>query len=237
MPGNAAGVIPSGDSESPVPTTGFRHPVTLRGRYVELVPLERTHVPALARAGRDPEVWRYLRIGPGRDEPEMSRLVEEMLELEAAGSVLPFAVVTRPEARVVGMFRFLDIDRANRWVEVGTWLDPTSWRTPVNSEVKYLGLRHAFDEEAMHRVQLRTDLRNVRSQTAIERLGAFREGVHREHLLLGDGVFRTSVVYSLLRSEWPTARRALESRLARPWRGPKSDGASTAVGIEGASSP
>ena len=191
--------------------------MTLAGRFVELDPLVREHVPELARAGRDPEVWRLLRIGPARDEREMSALVEGMLADQAAGSVLAFAVRRRPERRVIGMFRFFDIDRANRSVEVGTWLDPVVWRTPVNTEVKYLGLRYAFEEEQVHRVQLKTDARNVRSQRAIERLGAVREGAFREHVRLYDGTRRSSLVYSILEPEWPRVQRQLEEQLARPW--------------------
>ena len=120
---------------------GFRPPVTLTGRFVELDPLLPDHVPELARAGRDPEVWRLLRIGPALNEGEMSTLVEGMLADQASGSVLAFVVRRLPERVVSGMFRFFDIGRADRWVEVGTWLDPAVWRTPVNTEVKYLGLR------------------------------------------------------------------------------------------------
>jgi N-acetyltransferase len=202
-----------------VARTGFRPPVTLTGRFVELVPLERGHIPGLTRAGRDPEVWRLLRIGPGRDESEMTLLVTQLLEEQAKGSVLAFAVQTLPDHVPTGMFRFLDIDRENRWVETGTWLDPAVWRTPANTEIKYLGLKYAFEDEGVHRVQLRTDARNVRSQRAIERLGAVREGMHREHIRLRDGSFRSSMVYSILAPEWPSVKRHLEGLLARPWPG------------------
>ena len=203
---------------------GFRPPVTLTGRFVELDPLRQDHVPELARAGRDPEVWRLLRIGPARNEGEMSALVGGMLADQASGSVLAFVVRRLPERFVSGMFRFFDIDRADRWVEVGTWLDPAVWRTPVNTEVKYLGLRYAFEEERMHRVQLKTDARNVRSQRAIERLGAVREGEFREHARLHDGTFRTSLVYSILAPEWPSVKHKLARMLARPWN-PTTSGA------------
>ncbi len=195
---------------------GFRPPVTLRGRYVNLEPLSAADVPGLAQAGRDPDVWRLLRIGPARTEPEMAELVDQFLSAQANGTLLPF-VVREPSGRPVGMFRYFDIDREHRSVEIGTWLDPVVWRTPVNTEVKYLGLRHAFEAESVHRVQLRTDARNVRSQAAIARLGAVREGEHREHYRLRDGSFRTSIIYSILASEWPMVRRSLEERLARPW--------------------
>jgi RimJ/RimL family protein N-acetyltransferase len=198
---------------------GFRPPVTLRGRYVELVPVDRAHIPGLARAGRDPAVWQFLRIGPGRNEAEMTAFVEEMLATQATGSILPFTVLALPERVPAGFFRYLDIDRENRWVETGTWLDSTRWRTPLNTELKYLVLSYAFEAEEVHRVQLRTDSRNERSQHAIERLGGVREGTHRDHFRLRDGSYRTSIVYSILAAEWPPVKRRLEDRLARPWPG------------------
>jgi RimJ/RimL family protein N-acetyltransferase len=105
-------------------------------------------------------------------------------------------------------------------VEIGgTWTDPTLWRTPFNTESKRLMLGYAFDTEHVHRVQLKTDLRNLRSQRAIERLGALREGVLREHLLVFGGVRRSSVYYSILEAEWPAVRDRLDAALARPWGG------------------
>lgn len=195
----------------------FRTPITLRGRYVDLVPLSASHIEGLAYAGRDPEVWRLLRVGPGGTVRETTDLVEELLAEQSQGEVLPFTVVARWDERPLGIFRYLHIGRYDRKVETGTWLDSDVWRTPVNSEVKYLGLRHAFEVELYHRVELRTDSRNERSRLAIERLGAVREGVHRGHYTLRDGSHRTSLVYSILVGEWPRVKAVLEDRLARPW--------------------
>ena len=211
--------------------TGFHPPVTIRGRFVRLVPLERDHGPDLARAGGDPAVWKFLRIGPGRNEAEMGALIRELLALQDAGSVLPFTIAALPDGRPLGIFRYLYIDRENHSVETGTWLDSAVWRTPINTEVKYLGLRYAFEEENVHRVQLKTDLRNLRSQRAIERLGAVREGVHRGEYLLRDGTYRTSICYSILAQEWPRVKSRLEELLARPWP------ASTAPGLGSGSPP
>ncbi len=210
---------PGGGGSSELPSLSFRPPVLLTGRYVELVPLDRGQVSALAHAGRDPEVWRLLRIGPGRNLSEMTELVEQILEEQRKGAALPFAVLALPDRVPIGMFRFLDIHREDRWVETGTWLDSDYWRTPANTEVKYLGLSYAFDRERAHRVQLRTDFRNVRSQRAIERLGGVSEGMHREHIRLRDGSYRTSIVYSILEGEWPAVKRRLEENLTRPWSG------------------
>ncbi len=201
----------------------FRPPVTLRGRYVEAVPLEREHVAGLAEAGRDPEVWRLLRIGPGRTVEEMTALVESFLALQDRGELLPFTARLRATGQPVGIIRFLDIDRPNRAVELGTWVGRPWWRSPVNTELKWLTLRHAFESEGAHRVQLKTDVRNERSAVAIERLGAVREGALRDHTRLPDGTLRTSVYFSILADEWPAVAARLESLLRRPWDGAPSE--------------
>lgn len=206
---------------------GFHPPLTLRGRYLELSTLERRDVPGLAEAGRDPEVWQLLRIGPGHPPSleEMGSFIDQLLALEAAGEVLPFTIGLLPERTPLGIIRFLDIDRRNRSVEVGTWIDSRYWRTPVNSEAKLLMLTYAFEEEGVHRLQFKTDARNVRSQAAIERLGAVAEGELREAHLVHGGYFRTSKYYSILAREWPEVKRRLEVSLARPWDGrPASPG-------------
>jgi len=198
---------------------GFRPPLTLRGRYLELTSLQRSDAPGLVEAGRDPEVWTLLRIGPGHPPslPEMERFIDQLLAKQAAGDVLPLTMRLLPERTPIGVIRFLDIDRANRSVEIGTWLDSRYWRTPLNTDAKLLTLGYAFEQEGVHRLQLKTDSRNVRSKVAIERLGAVPEGALREaHLVLG-GYFRTSLYYSILASEWPEVRRRLEEKLARPW--------------------
>ncbi len=199
------------------PPLRFHPPVTLEGPRVRLVPLDRSHVPALTLAGAAPEIWTLLRIRHG-DTPEgMAGLVEDLLTLQEKGEVLAFTVQLVGDRRVVGIARFLDIDRPNRWVEVGTWLHPDVWRTPVNTELKWLMFQYAFDTEQVHRVQLKTDARNVRSRRAIERLGAVGEGVRRDHYRFPDGTYRTSEYYSVLASEWPSVRGRLETMLRRPW--------------------
>jgi len=198
---------------------GFRPPLTLRGRYLELQSLDLRHASGLAEAGRDPEVWKLLRIGPGHPPSvaEMETFIGETLALQAAGEVLPLTIFLRPERTALGIIRFLDIDRPNRAVEVGTWIDSRYWRTPVNSEAKLLMLTYAFEEEGVHRLQFKTDARNVRSQVAIERLGAVAEGELREAHLVHGGHYRTSKYYSILAPEWPDVKRRLEASLARAW--------------------
>ncbi len=201
----------------------FRPPVTLQGRWVALVPLSTDHVPLLLAAGKDPRIWTYMRTGARVSNESMTELVDQLLRSQEAGLDLPFTIFYRPHGTAVGMTRFLDIRRSDRGVEIGgTWIDPRLWRTPVNTESKFLLLRHAFETEGCLRVQLKTDLRNLRSQQAIERLGAKREGVFRKHLVLPDGHVRDSVFYSLTNDEWPGVKARLEGLLAQGWT-PRTD--------------
>lgn len=195
----------------------LRSAPTLVGRYVRLVPLTREHIPALAHAGRDPEVWRYLRFKPGTSTAGITNLVDTLLREQGEGTVQPMVVVLNEGERVLGIARYLDIDRQNSQVEIGTWIDSEFWRTPVNTELKYLVLRHAFETERLHRVALRTDSRNARSQAAIERLGAVKEGLLREHNLRPGPYWRSSYCYSILAVEWPAVAAELLRKLARPW--------------------
>ena len=208
----------------------FRAPLTLEGRHVRLVPLALEQAEALVEAGRDPGTWRYLRVGPVTTLAAMRDLIGLLLERGDRGVDLPFAIEESSQRRLVGMTRFLDIDRTDGTVEIGgTWLAPGVQRTPANTEAKRLLLAHAFEVEGAHRVQFKTDLRNERSQRAIRRLGATREGILREHVVLPDGYRRSSVVYSILAVEWPEVRRRLDRLLAQPWSpaGPPSTPAGT----------
>jgi RimJ/RimL family protein N-acetyltransferase len=132
------------------------------------------------------------------------------------GTDLPFVAIHLESGRVAGATRYLNIMPHDRGLEIGgTWYGPEFQRTPVNTECKYLLLRHAFEALGSIRVQLKTDLRNERSQKAIERLGAVREGVLRNHMILPDGHIRHSVFYSILDTEWPEVKNRLEEMMNR----------------------
>lgn len=201
----------------------FHPPLALTGTRIELVSLSTEHTVPLAAVGRDPGIWTYMRSGPATTEPEMRAFIDLLLARQREGTDLCFTVCRLPSHAPIGMTRYLRIDRPDRGVEIGgTWYEPGSQRTPVNTEAKYLLLRHAFEVEGVHRVQIQTDSRNLRSQRAIERLGAVREGRMREDVLMPDGVWRDSILYSILDPEWPRVRRELEAKLARPWPPPPS---------------
>lgn len=189
-------------------------PVTLTGRVVRLEPLGETHVPDLAAVGQDDSIWAYIPYPPVQSEADMRAWVLDLLARQAKGTDLPFAVVHLESGRAIGASRYLDIQPANRAVEIGgTWYGRAFQRTAVNTESKYLLLKHAFEDLGCIRVQLKTDRRNERSQRAIERIGAVREGVLRHSMIMPDGYRRDSVYYSILAAEWPGVKARLEGKL------------------------
>ncbi len=191
-------------------------PVTLQGKVVRLEPLALAHVPGLTRHANDESIWRYMRYGVVQSEAQMRRWVDERLAEQGAGTDLPFAVVHMAAGEAIGCTRYMEIRLQDRALEIGgTWYGLHFQRTAVNTECKYLLLQHAFETLGCLRVQLKTDLRNERSQRAIERIGAVKEGVLRNHMLLPDGVLRHSVYYSIIDTEWPAVKARLEGMLAR----------------------
>ncbi len=189
-------------------------PVTLYGRYIRLEPLSLSHVPDLARVGCDESIWRYMLYGNIRTEADMRAWVEDLLERQRRGSDLPFAVIHLESGSAIGATRYLDIRPEHRGLEIGgTWYAVAHQRTAANTESKYLLLKHAFETLGCIRVQFKTDLRNERSQRALERIGAVKEGILRNHMILQDGTIRHSVYYSIIRSEWPQVKAHLEAKL------------------------
>lgn len=194
----------------------WKAPITLTGRSVRLEPLSLDHVPGLAEVGCDDRIWQLMLYGLIRSESDMRRWVESLLEAQASGTDLPFAVVHLASGRLAGATRYLEMRPEHRALEIGgTWYGLDFQRTAVNSECKYLLLKYAFEKLGCVRVQFKADLRNERSWRAIERIGAVREGVLRNHFIMPDGVRRDSVYYSILDTEWPVAQARLEELLAR----------------------
>lgn len=189
-------------------------PGTLQGRFVRLEPLSEAHVEGLTAIGLEDEIWKYMLYGPMRGQDDIRQWVRDILARAANGSDLPFAVLDLATGRVAGATRYLDIRPEHRALEIGgTWYGSEFQRTAVNTECKYLLLKNAFEQLGCIRVQLKTDSRNIRSQAAIERLGAVKEGTLRNHMILPDGTIRHSAYYSILDAEWPRVKAFLEGRL------------------------
>jgi nitroimidazol reductase NimA-like FMN-containing flavoprotein (pyridoxamine 5'-phosphate oxidase superfamily)/RimJ/RimL family protein N-acetyltransferase len=194
----------------------YHEPVTLRGKHVVLEPLALSHVDGLfAALGGDEEVWRYLNIPRADTREQMELVVTKALEWQAAGMRVPFAQVDAQTGEVLGTTSYFP-EPALECVEIGaTYLARKAWRTAINTEAKFLLMERAFEVLGAVRVAWQTDLRNERSQRAIERLGAVREGVLRANRRRADGTPRDSVLYSMVAAEWPSARSALLAKLDR----------------------
>jgi RimJ/RimL family protein N-acetyltransferase len=189
-------------------------PVVLTGKYVRLEPLAEEHTSALAEIGVGQPFWHFMLYGDMTSADDMRNWVLDILSRGENGTDLPFVAIHLDSGRVAGATRYLNIATKDRGLEIGgTWYGQEFQRTPVNTECKYLLLRHAFETLGCIRVQLKTDLRNERSQKAIERIGAVKEGVLRNHMILPDGHYRHSVFYSILDTEWPDVKLRLEEMI------------------------
>lgn len=188
--------------------------VTLEGTHVRLEPLAQKHAEGLYRSSLYSEIWELM-LAPGpKTIEEMRDSIDECMQSVVAGERVWFASVRRSDNCPVGMTSYLDIHRRDRSLEIGgTWLTPPVWRTPINTECKYLLLRHAFEVLGCLRVQLKTDERNIRSQHAIERLGAVKEGVLRKYQMTHTGYARNTVMYSITDAEWPQVKVHLEQKV------------------------
>jgi len=192
----------------------WRKQVTLNGNVVRLEPLSEDHAKELAIAGKDKSIWAYMLYGTPITYDSMLSWIKDLLARRDLGNDLPFAVVHLATGRAVGATRYLDMRPEHKGLEVGgTWYALEFQRTSVNTECKYLLLKYAFESLDCIRVQFKTDLRNIRSQMAIERLGAVKEGILRNHMITPEGVIRDSVYYSILDSEWIKVKKRLEEKL------------------------
>jgi len=186
----------------------------LAGRWVQLEPLDSSHRESLREAADDERIWRYtIEVARGKG---FDLWFDQALAEQQAGRRIPFAVLHLPDGRLIGSTSFLDVVERHKRVEIGsTWYVPDFWGTAINPECKLLLLSHAFDVFRVNRVALVTDRMNERSQAAIAKLGAIREGLLRNHMVVQEGRLRDSVVFSILASEWPEVRERLRSRLVQ----------------------
>ena len=192
-------------------------PLTLEGKVVRLEPVRPNHAKLFWEAAKDglDDIFKWIPYSMKAPE-DFDRFVTGILEEEQRGDSVPFATVERKLGRVIGSTRFMNIDRVNRRVEIGsTWIAPPWQRSAVNTEAKYLMLTHAFEVWGCVRVELKTDALNQRSRDAILRLGAKEEGTLRKHWLTWSGRIRDSVYFSILDTEWPEVKARLEGKLSR----------------------
>ncbi|MBO6891313.1 MAG: GNAT family N-acetyltransferase [Roseibium sp.] len=187
-------------------------PVTLTGKHAQLVPLSHLHATDLAEAAAEGDLWKvWYTTVPAPDA--VSAEIDRRLGLQESGSMLPFAVLT-PDGKAVGMTTYMNIDAANKRVEIGsTWYRKSVQRTGLNTQCKLMLLSHAFEELECIAVEFRTHFMNRQSRAAIERLGAKLDGVLRSHMCMPDGTLRDTAVYSILPHEWPAVKSGLTHKL------------------------
>jgi N-acetyltransferase len=196
-----------------MPTDMVVSPVVLEGAHVRLEPLAKAHLAGLVEVGLDEELWRWIPT-PVRTREEMGAYIETALDEQVQGVASPFAIVEKSTGRAIGSTRYGSIERTHRRVEIGwTWVARDWQRTAMNTEAKYLLLKHAFETLGCMRVELKTDSLNEHSRAAILRLGAREEGIFRNHMITASGRIRHSVYFSIIDSEWPAVKVRLETKL------------------------
>lgn len=188
-------------------------PITLEGRFIILRPPSIDDIEGLSIAARDGEIWNT-RFSQFPNPNEIPQYVQEMLNLSSRGLILPFITIDKASNTIVGTTRYLNIDYENHRIEIGyTWI-AKSWRkTYVNTEAKFLMLQYAFEKLECIAVEIRTDLLNIVSRQAIQRLGAKQDGILRHHKIMRDGRIRDTVCYSIIKPEWKRVKENLIEKL------------------------
>jgi RimJ/RimL family protein N-acetyltransferase len=206
---------PQAPATTPMPLKEIE-PVMLEGRRVRMEPLALSlHWEGLLAIALDPDLWRWT-LNVVENEDDLKRYLDEALREQVKGVSLPFATIDAESGRVAGCTRFGNIERRHRRVEIGwTWVGKPYQRSHVNTEAKYLMMRHAFEVWGCQRVELKTNLLNERSRNAMKRIGCVEEGVMRRHMVSDRGVVRDTIYYSVIDSEWPAVKARLESLMAR----------------------
>lgn len=189
--------------------------ITLENEVVKLKPLELSDTQGLLEAGSYPEIWSHTSTTIEKRE-DVNSFVENALKAKNEKTEFPFVIVDKQSGDIIGSTRFMDIDDKHQRLEIGyTWLTPAYWRTAINTNCKYLLLRYSFEHLHLQRVQIKTDHDNIRSQKAIERIGATKEGILRNHMIRKDGTTRHTVIYSITIEEWPQVKMHLERLLVQ----------------------
>ncbi len=190
-------------------------PITLQGTRVRMEPLSlERHFEGLAEIGLEPELWRWT-LNVCKTRENLSAYLRQALDMQSEGDALPFATIDQATGRVVGCTRFGNIEPKHRRAEIGwTWVGKPYQRSHVNTEAKYLMLRHAFETWGCQRVELKTNALNKKSRAAILRIGAKEEGTLRKHAISDTGVVRDTVYFSITDDEWPGVKARLEKMMA-----------------------
>ncbi|MCT6816457.1 GNAT family N-acetyltransferase [Lysinibacillus fusiformis] len=187
--------------------------IALENEIVKLKPLELNDLSGILEVASYPEIWSHMSTTIEK-MVDVNNFVENALLMRRNKTEFPFVIVDKKTGEIIGSTRFMDIDDTHQRVEIGTtWLTPAYWRTAINTNCKYLLLQYCFETLHLQRVQIKTDHENSQSQKAIERIGATKEGVLRNHMIRKDGTTRHTVMYSITLEEWPQVKIHLNQLL------------------------
>ena len=189
------------------------HFIALENETVLLRPLDKVDVQGILEAVNFPEIWLHMSTAMENIE-DVNGFVDNALAMKEKKKEFPFVIVDKGSGQIIGSTRFMDIGDKHKRLEIGTtWLIPAYWRTAINTGCKYLLLQYCFEILKLQRVQIKTDHENYRSQKAIERIGAIKEGVLRNHMIRKDGTIRHTVMYSITKEDWPEVKMKLQQLL------------------------
>lgn len=189
--------------------------ILLENDVVQLRSIERRDVEGIIEAANDPKIWVHMSDTLLTHEAVL-QYVEKALKEHESDQSYKLVIISKKTSQIIGSTTLFDISMEHKHLEIGyTWINPAYWRTNINTNCKYLMLSHCFEELGLHRVQIKTDHENIRSQKAIERLGATKEGTLRNHMIRKDGTIRHTVMYSIIREEWPGVKKHFDIELMR----------------------
>ena len=189
--------------------------VTLEGKTVRLEPLSLDHSAGMLAAGADESIWQLSLSRVPTNLDQAKEWIQGRLADQEAERRVPFAVICLADAKFAGSTGYGAINRQYRTMEIGTWYGVDYQRTGVNTECKYLLLKHAFEDLGALRVGLNVDLENLRSRRAVERIGAVQEGIVRKQRIRRDGTRRDTVVFGIIDDDWPQVKVKLEGLMNR----------------------
>ncbi|MEL3961571.1 GNAT family N-acetyltransferase [Lysinibacillus endophyticus] len=185
----------------------------IENSLVKLRPMQLEDVDAIYEVAKYPEIWTHMSINVNGKE-DVLKYVESALKTKETGTEIPLVIIDGQTNKIIGSTKLMDIDKKHKRGEIGfTWLTPSYWRTAINTNCKYLLLSYCFEVLEWNRVQIKTDHENFRSQKAIERIGAKKEGILRNHMVRKDGTIRHTVMYSIIKDEWPETKQYIEQLL------------------------
>lgn len=187
--------------------------IHLENEKILLRPVQAEDVEGILNAANYPAIWEHMSVSLLTKEA-VQNYVEKAIKERAANQSYKFVIVVKETNEIIGSTSFLDIAENHKSVEIGsTWITPKYWRTDINTNCKYLLLKYCFEEWELNRVQIKTGHENIRSQKAIERLGATKEGILRNHMIRKEGSIRHTVMYSIIKEDWPAIKERFLQKL------------------------